>query len=140
MLAPSVLNTLLLLSTAPLLGADIFPTICQNGYRRVDDLCYKHYPEKKTYDDAQQTCVSEGATLIEPRSQADLNLLDSEWGHLEKMYEWTEWVPLQLIYVAVPDSITTCSYTSVHKYLNTNSAVENWAYEVIFWLECQSCV
>ena len=63
------------------------PSQCQAGYQQVKDQCYKLHPENKTYDVAQQTCVSEGATLIEPRSQADLNLLDSEWGHLGKMYE-----------------------------------------------------
>ncbi len=53
---------------------------CQDGYKPLNDYCYKYHPDKKSYDDAQKTCDSEGATLIEPRSQVDLDLIESEWG------------------------------------------------------------
>ncbi len=66
---------------------------CQAGYRPLNDFCYKLHSEIKTYDDAQQTCISEGATLIEPRSQADLHLLESEWGYYRKRWGKTqEWL------------------------------------------------
>ncbi len=48
-------------------------------------MCYKHHEETMTQHDAQRTCGSEGATLIEPRTKADVKLLESEWGQLGKM-------------------------------------------------------
>ncbi len=62
------------------------PIRCGNGYKQIRDRCYKLHPEAWSYVDAQKTCESEGATLIEPRSQVDLNFLESEWGHLGKRW------------------------------------------------------
>ncbi len=65
---------------APLLPC--YPALqCQAGYMQINYKCYKLHQETQSYDAAQQTCASEGAKLIEPRSQADLHLLQTLWGH-----------------------------------------------------------
>ncbi len=64
--------------------AKVLPTLCQKGYRYLNDMCYKLYKHPSSHSAAQSTCVREGATLIEPRSLADLNLMDAEWGHLRE--------------------------------------------------------
>ncbi len=58
--------------------------MCPEGYMPLNRKCYKLHPEKKSYPDAQQTCADEGGTLIEPRSNVDLVLIESEWGPLSK--------------------------------------------------------
>ncbi len=57
---------------------------CLDGYTQFNGLCYKLHPETQSYDAAQQACAKEGATLMEPRNQADRDLLSSEWGPLGK--------------------------------------------------------
>ncbi len=68
--------------------ADLKPPIpevnCRHGYKPLNDYCYKLHLETKSYDDAQKTCDNEGGTLIEPRSQGDLDLIESEWGPLKR--------------------------------------------------------
>ncbi len=49
-------------------------------------MCYKLHPITSSFDDAQVICASEGATLMEPRSDADLHLLQSKWGQYGERY------------------------------------------------------
>ena len=62
---------------------DIGP-LCQAGYKQVQYQCYKVHKTTMTHQQAQQTCASEGATLIEPRSQADFDLLQTEFGNIRE--------------------------------------------------------
>ena len=59
---------------------------CRDDYEEHNGKCYKLHSRKQSYDAALRTCISEGANLIEPRSQADLNLLNSVWGGLGTLY------------------------------------------------------
>ncbi len=58
--------------------------MCPHGYKLLNRKCYKLHHETKSYREAQGTCANEGGTLIEPRSQIDLDLIESEWGQLKK--------------------------------------------------------
>ncbi len=49
----------------------------KEDYLPVEGRCYKVYSREMSYDAAQSTCVSDGATLIEPRSNGDLKILRS---------------------------------------------------------------
>ncbi len=62
------------------------PIKCPERYRPLGGRCYRHDARVMTYADALSTCRSEGATLIEPRSVADLNLMKAQWGPLGNRY------------------------------------------------------
>ncbi len=57
---------------------------CQDGYELLSDQCYKLHSDAKSYNDALEICIGDGGHLIEPRSQADLQLMESKWGLLKK--------------------------------------------------------
>ena len=70
---------------------------CHTGYKQLYGRCYKLHLDIMSFDDTQRTCRHEGATLIEPRSRADLNFLNSQWGGLGKRSRWTKWIQQYLI-------------------------------------------
>ncbi|XP_035670193.1 neuronal pentraxin-2-like [Branchiostoma floridae] len=66
-------------------------------YINVNGVCYKYYPEAKTYAQAQQTCAADGGLLAMPKDDQTNNLINSlgsgnRWIGLTDVANEGQWV------------------------------------------------
>ncbi|XP_078579415.1 uncharacterized protein LOC144863758 [Branchiostoma floridae x Branchiostoma japonicum] len=89
------LMTLVIMTTSAKVTAQVCPVA---GYVIFNGVCYKHFAERKTYDDARQTCAADGGLVAMPKDNAtntfihNLGPLSHYWIGLTDVDNEGQWV------------------------------------------------